>query len=291
MFRLLSVQLEDGGTVTASGPADIAVHEGDACVVEVNRVQEVGHVLRLAEKSGEWAAHPTGAVLLRRATIHDQAKAKENAVVGRMALKSALKRIDELRLPMHLVFVRYSFDRSVLHITYTAEEKLECGELIKGLAGELRTRIELRQTGVRDAARAVGGMGTCGRALCCCTWLQNFEAVSVKMAKAQRIALNPSTIGGMCGRLKCCLRYEFDQYCRVGESLPRDGARVRCPDGCGVVVDKDVMAQRLRVRLEDGRVLDVEADGVKPLADDEQRPTAGGGKPRHEDSRTQRPQS
>jgi len=168
VYRLLSVQLEDGGAVTASGQADIAIHEGDVCVVELNRVPELGRVAQLVEKPGEWATHPAGAVLVRRATLHDQAKAKENAVLGRMALKATLKRIDELRLPMHLVFVRYSFDRAILHIAYTADENLECGELIKSLAGELRTRIELRQTGVRDAARAVGGLGTCGRKLCCC---------------------------------------------------------------------------------------------------------------------------
>lgn len=289
MYRLLSLQLEDGGALTVSGPGDIAIHEGDACVVELNRVPEFGHVGHVEEKPGEWTTHPTGAVLVRRATIHDQAKAKENSVVGRMALKSALKRIDELRLPLHLVFVRYSFDRTVLHITYTAEENLDLGELIKSLAGELRTRIELRQTGVRDAARAIGGLGTCGRSLCCSSWLRNFEAVSVKMAKAQRIALNPATIGGMCGRLKCCLRYEFDQYRRAGDSMPRDGAHIQCPDGCGTVIDKDVMAHRLRVRLEDGRVVDVEAEGVAPLPDDERRPPTGGGKSRHEDSRTQRP--
>ncbi len=274
-----------------SAQAETAIHPGDLCIIEFNRVPECGRVVGVEEKDGEWASHPAGAVLVRRANLHDQAKAKENSVVGRMAMKAALKRIEELKLTIHVVSVRYSFDRSVLHLTYTAEERVECGELIKALAGELRTRIELRQIGVRDAARLIGGLGTCGRMLCCRGWLNDFDAVSVKMAKAQRIALNPATIGGMCGRLKCCLRYEFDQYRQCGENMPKDGARVQCAEGRGVVVDKDILARRVKVRLESGCLVDVNADDVKAPADVEQNPPAAGGKPRHEDSRAQRTQS
>ncbi len=285
MYQVLSVQFEDSVTMPVHGSADIAIHEGDVCVAEHNRVLECGRVMHRAEHEGDWASHPSGAVLVRRATIHDQAKARENGVVSRMAMKSALKRIDDLKLDMHLVYVRYSFDRSVLHVAYTSEERVECGELIKGLAGELRTRIELRQIGARDAARLIGGMAACGRALCCRVWLTHFDAVSVKMAKVQRIALNPSTIGGMCGRLKCCLRYEFEQYRQSGGQLPKDGARVECPEGCGVVVDKDVLAEQVKVRFEDGRVLELDADEVKAVAAVERRAPAPGGKPRHANTR------
>jgi cell fate regulator YaaT (PSP1 superfamily) len=291
VYQVLSVQFEDGGKVTVHGPAAIAIHVDDVCVVEHNRVLECGRVVHRTENEGDWASHPSGAVLVRRATIHDQAKARENGVVSRMAMKSTLKRIEDLRLDIHLVYVRYSFDRSILHIAYTCEDRVECGELIKGLAGELRTRIELRQIGVRDAARLTGGMGACGRALCCKVWLKHFDAVSVKMAKIQRIALNPSTIGGMCGRLKCCLRYESDQYRQSGEKMPKDGAQVRCPEGCGVVVDKDVLAEHVKVRFEDGRVLEMDADQVKPVTGVQREPAAPGGKPRHANTRAQRPQS
>lgn len=279
MYQVLSVQFEDGVTVTVQGPAEIAIHKDDVCVVEHGRVLECGRVVQRSEREGEWASHPSGAVLVRRATIHDQAKARENGVVSRMALKSALRRIEDLKLDIHLVYVRYSFDRSVLHMAYTCEDRAECGELIKGLAGELRTRIELRQIGVRDAARLIGGMAACGRALCCRVWLRHFDAVSVKMAKVQRIALNPSTIGGMCGRLKCCLRYESDQYRQSGERMPRDGARVECPEGCGLVVDKDVLAKQVKVRFEDGRVLELDADQVKAVAGVERHAPTPGGKP------------
>lgn len=285
MYRILSIQLDDGIAVTVSGPADTPIHVGDPCVIEFNRIPEFGRVARLEEREGEWASHPIGGILVRRANLHDQARAQENVVVSRMALKAALRRTDELKLPIHLVSVRYSFDRSVLHLVYTAEDRVECGELIKGLAAELRTRVELRQIGVRDAARLAGGMGPCGRGLCCRTWLRDFDGVSVKMAKAQRVALNPATIGGMCGRLKCCLRYEFDLYRSCGEKLPKDGARVQCAEGRGVVIDKDVLARRVKVRFEDGRVLDMDASEVKPQAEPERHPPAGGGKPRHENTR------
>ncbi len=291
MYQVLSVQSEDGVTVTVHGPSEIAIHEGDVCVVEHNRVLECGRVVHRAEHEGTWASHPSGAVLVRRATINDQAKARENGVVSRMAMKATLKRIDELRLDIHLVYVRYSFDRSILHIAYTCEDRVECGELIKGLAGELRTRIELRQIGVRDAARLIGGMAACGRALCCRVWLRHFDAVSVKMAKVQHIALNPSTIGGMCGRLKCCLRYEFDQYRPGGAATPRDGARGECHEGCGLGADKDVPAEQGRVRPEDGRVLEKAADKVTTTAGAQRRAPAPGGKPQHANTRAQRPQS
>jgi cell fate regulator YaaT (PSP1 superfamily) len=272
MYRTLAIVLEDGSTLTCSGPPELAIHEGDLCIADHGKVLEFGRVQHIEEHPE--APKPGTAVALRRATLQDQSKAKENSVVGRMAFKSALKKIDELRLPIHLIQLRYSFDRSVLSITYTSEDRVECHELARALGAELHTRLDMRQIGVRDAARLVGGLGPCGRMLCCHSWLNDFEGVSVKMAKTQRMPLNPSTIGGMCGRLKCCLRYEFDCYKRMSEHLPKDGARVRCPEGVGQVLDKDIMAQRVKVRLEDGRVLDFEADQVKTVSNGKETPEA-----------------
>ena len=186
-------------------------------------------------------------------------------MTGRLASKTVHKRVEEQKLPLRLIHVRYSFDRSILHVTFTAEERIEYTEFVRSLAGELQARIEMKFLGVRDVARLVGGMGVCGRSLCCKSWLKDFEGVSVKMAKTQRLTLNPGTISGMCGRLKCCLKYEFDSYRQMGETLPRDGASVRCGDGCGCVWDKDIMRQRVKVRLEDGRILDYPAEEVQPM--------------------------
>lgn len=267
MYRTVTIHFEDDSLVNAVSPVGLAIHQGDLCVVECNRVPEFGQILQLADHEGVMPAKGTMPVILRRATLQDQSRAKENAVNSRMASKTVHKRVEEHKLPIHIVQVRYSFDRSVLHITFTAENRVEFGELVKNLAGELRVRIEMKSLGVRDAARLVGGMGVCGRPLCCKTWLSNFEVVSVKMAKTQRLALNPGSISGMCGRLKCCLKYEFENYRTMGEGLPRDGAMVRCQDGCGCVCDKDIMSQRVRVRLEDGRIRNYLVDEISPMGD------------------------
>ena len=265
MYRSVIVHLEDDSVVNAVSAAELAIHQGDLCVVECNRVPEFGKVDRLALMEGPMPAKGTVPLVLRRATLQDQAKARENVLTGRMASKTVHKRVEVLKLPIHVVQVRYSFDRSVLHITFTSEDRLDVSECVRLLAGELHTRIEMRAMGIRDAARLAGGVGVCGRSLCCRTWLKQFEVVSVKMAKTQRLALNPGAISGMCGRLKCCLKYEFDNYRELGDKLPRDGTPVECCDGCGCVVDKDILGQRVKVKLEDGRLLEYAADEVKPV--------------------------
>jgi len=163
------------------------------------------------------------------------------------------------------VRVKYSFDRSVLVILFAAEERVDFQEMVKEISDELRTRVEMKQIGIRDEAGITGGLGPCGRNLCCCTWLNNFESINVKMAKIQRLSLNPGAISGMCGRLKCCLLYEYENYRELGRLLPRDGAAVKCPDGKGYVIDKDILAQRVRVRLDDERVLEYGADDVETI--------------------------
>jgi len=253
--------------VSAVGAPDLALHPGDRCVVECRRIPEFGRVARCLEREG--APPPRGTVpfVLRRATLQDETKAKENATLGRMAAKTVRKRAEELKLPLRVIQVRYSFDRSVLHVSFTSEDRVEFGEWVRILAGDLRTRVEMKPMGVRDTAQLVGGMGGCGRPLCCKTWLKDFDAVSVKMAKTQRLTLNPGTIGGMCGRLKCCLKYEFEGYRACAEKFPKDGARVACPDGCGKVCDKDILRERLKIRLEDGRVFDYDVGEVRAVTE------------------------
>ena len=266
MYRALVIHFEDDSLAHAASPQELSIHQGDWCVVECNRLPEFGQVVSLSEHEGPLPNRGATPLVLRRATLQDQAKARENSLNGRMAAKTVHKRVEEQKLPIHVVQVRYSFDRSVLHITFTSEDRVEVGDLVRLLAGDLRVRIEMRPMGVRDAAKLVGGVGVCGRSLCCKTWLKEFDAVSVKMAKTQRLALNPTTISGMCGRLKCCLKYEFDNYKKLGDNLPRDGAPVQCRDGCGCVWDRDILGQRVKVRMEDGRVLEFPAGEVQPRA-------------------------
>jgi cell fate regulator YaaT (PSP1 superfamily) len=265
VYRSVIVHFEDDSLVNAVSPPDLAVHRGDFCVVECSRMSEFGQILQVADHDGPIPPRGTTSTILRRATLQDQAKAKENSVLGKMAAKTVHKRVEELKVPIHIVQVRYSFDRAVLHVTFTSEERVDYLELVKTLAGELRTRIEIKSLGIRDAARLAGGLAVCGRPLCCRVWLKEFEVVSVKMAKTQRLTLNPGTISGMCGRLKCCLKYEFAHYKHASEHLPKDGAPVCCPDGCGRVWDKDVLEQRVKVRLDDGRVLEYPVEALKPV--------------------------
>jgi cell fate regulator YaaT (PSP1 superfamily) len=244
MYRTADIVLEDDAILHAVSAADLAIHPGDMCVAEYGRVPEFGRVVRLVDHAGNLPAPGLAATLLRRATLQDQSKARENVVVGRMAAKTVHRRIEEQNLPLHIVQIRYSFNRAVLHVSYSAEDRVDCSELIRTLGAELHTRIEMRQIGVRDAAKAVGGMGVCGRQVCCRSWMQHFEAVSVKMAKVQRLALNPATIGGVCGRLKCCLKHEFDCYRRRDGASPEEGACVKCPEG----VDRTLGGEAVEVQ-------------------------------------------
>jgi cell fate regulator YaaT (PSP1 superfamily) len=183
-----------------------------------------------------------------------------------MAKEACGKQIEEHKLDVHLVSVRYNFDRSLLTVCFTADERVDFRDMVKALGTELGTRVEMRQIGVRDAAGLTGGVGPCGRLLCCCSWVKRFEGVNVKMAKAQRLSLNPTAISGMCSRLKCCLRFEHDCYREYARHLPREGTQVECHQGRGRVIDRDILGQRLRVRLEDDRVVSVGAGDARVVA-------------------------
>ncbi len=263
MYRSMVIHLEDDSLVNAICSEDLVIHQGDLCVIECNRVPESGHVVQWAEHEGEIPAKGVAPFVLRRATLQDQSKAAENLVVGRMAVKTVHKRVEEYKLSIHVVQVRYSFDRSVLHVTFTSEERVEYSDCVKALAGDLRARIEMKALGVRDAAKLIGGMGVCGRPLCCKTWMNDFNVVTVKMAKAQHLALNPSAISGTCGRLKCCLKHEYEGYKQAGDKFPKDGARVTCGDSCGCIMEKNILKERVKVRLDDGRIVDC---GLKEVA-------------------------
>lgn len=267
MYRRIKVEIEPANHVLCVSPMELALHPGDQCIAEVSRVLELGKVMRMEEVDG---AMPTdaGAKVLRRATLQDQAKGNENALMGRIATNSCEKKIEKLKLAMRLVRVRYSFDRSILVITFTSEDRVDFRALVQELTSELNTRVEMRQIGVRDEAGIIGGMGSCGRRLCCCSWIKQFDSVNVKMAKIQGISLNPSAITGMCGRLKCCMRYEYDVYRECARSVPRPGAFVKSPDGKGYVVDRDVLARKVKVRLEDERIMRYSVDQISRTSEE-----------------------
>jgi cell fate regulator YaaT (PSP1 superfamily) len=235
------------------------------CIIQVERIVDVGEVKELGDlvEPPAGTPHPTLPTVLRCATLQDQAKADDNALRSRMAMDTCQAAIEKYGLDMRLIRVRYSFDRSVLMVTFSAESRVDFRDMVRDLAHELNARIEMEQIGVRDEAGIIGGIGTCGRKLCCCTWLHRFESVNVKMAKAQNLSLNPGAISGMCGRLKCCLRYEYEHYREMARHCPPDGARVSCGEGCGRVFARDILGQRVKVRLEDDRVVDCRVDELE----------------------------
>jgi cell fate regulator YaaT (PSP1 superfamily) len=246
-------------------PDGLAIHKGESCIVKSDRIQEFGKVINLEEEEVPTEEEKKAVLpeVVRCATLQDKAKADETTLMGKMAMDTCKSRAEKYGLKMRLIKVRYSFDRSVLTVMFSAEERLDFREMVKELAGELSTRVEMRQLGVRDEAGLTGGIGPCGRDMCCCTWLHKFESINVRMAKAQRLSLNPQAISGMCGRLKCCLRYEFDQYKEADKHLPRDGACVKCPGGEGRVCGKNILAERVKVRLEDERIVEYSVDELE----------------------------
>jgi len=263
--RIAQVQVEDGPHLTCVVPAELAIGKGDEGVVNCNGTLEFGVVTSLEAEGREAVVHVKPPALIRRATLQDQAKARENALMSKIARETCDTQAHAHKLDIRLVRVRYNFDRSVLRVLFSSEDRVDFRDMIKALSSDLRTRVDMRQIGVRDEAGIVGGMGPCGRNMCCCRWLKNFESINVKMAKVQHLSLNPGAISGMCGRLKCCLRYEYDQYKEAGRGLPRQGTRVQSPSGIACVLDCDVMSQRVKVRLEDDRVVSFAADELSPV--------------------------
>lgn len=264
MIRVATINLDETQTVACRVPEGLGLHPGDHCLVEIGRLTEMATVARLAER--EPGADVVGQVL-RCATLQDLTRAQENDLLAKMASENVVAGIHKMQLAMRLVRVRYSFDRSLLIVLFSADERVDFRELIRELTVKQNTRIELRQIGVRDEAALIGGMGSCGRELCCCAWMTRFESINVKMAKTQRLTLTPGAINGMCGRLKCCLRYENDMYRDLGKGLPREGAEVQTPEGPGTVVARDILGQRLRVRLADNRITEQAAADVQVEGD------------------------
>ena len=201
MVRKASVEIDGDRPFDCYGTADQAIHVGDYCILEVNGVPEFGRVVELHETAEDVTPGRGVPKLLHQATLQDQSKAKENELRSKMARDTCAAKAEKEKLQLHLVRVRYSFDRSILHILFTADQNVDVKAMVKELSSELGVRIDMKQIGVRDEAGMIGGVGVCGRSLCCCSWLKKFEPVNMRMAKAQGISMNPSVMSGLCGRL------------------------------------------------------------------------------------------
>lgn len=248
MAKIIGVKFKDVGKVYYFSPNGLELNVGDKVIVETARGVECGEVaLGLKEISDEELNSPLRGVM-RKATAKDLDIVEQNKKKEKDAFKICEEKIAKHGLKMDLVDVEWTFDGNKILFYFTADNRVDFRELVKDLASVFRTRIELRQIGVRDEAKLMGGLGICGRPFCCKTFLGDFQPVSIKMAKEQGLTLNPSKISGTCGRLMCCLKYEQNTYDELLKITPKIGAIVKTPDGNGIVEDVNLLTGMLTVK-------------------------------------------
>ena len=250
MAVVVGVRFKDTGKIYYFDPGQEQLSCGEKVIVETSRGVECGEVAMKNQEVSDSSIVQPLRKLLRKATREDIQRLEENHRKEKAAFRTCEEKIAEHGLEMKLVDVEYTFDNSKILFYFTADGRVDFRELVKDLAGQFRTRIELRQIGVRDEAKMLGGLGICGRAFCCGTFLDSFQPVSIKMAKEQGLSLNPVKISGACGRLMCCLKYEQEAYQDLLRTTPKVNALVSTPEGKGVVIDQNLLTRKLTVRLD-----------------------------------------
>jgi cell fate regulator YaaT (PSP1 superfamily) len=261
--NIVGVKYAAAGKIYQFDAGDLVFERGDDVVVETDRGSRLGTVAIQTVRKPH--THRSLKRALRHPSQSDMRTLDRNGDKAADALAMARSRARELKMPIKVFRAAYGLTGNKLQIYFTAEERIDFRGLVRDLSAKLHCRIEMRQTGVRDEAKMLGGIGSCGRELCCTTWMPDFVPVSIKMAKDQGLVLNPTKVSGQCGRLKCCLVYEQAVYAEMRKGLPRLGKRVITDDGEGRVVEVDVLRQRIRVSLGGGNFNVYGADEVKPM--------------------------
>lgn len=250
MSLIVGVRFKNNGKTYYFDPGTLSLQAGDSVIVETARGQEWGRVsIANTQVDDKEVSSPLKPVV-RRATKEDDERAEENEKLGKEAVKITAQKVEKHKLNMKLVDAEYAFDRSKVTIFFTADGRVDFRELVRDIAGALHTRIELRQIYERDDIRLRGSLGPCGMPCCCITYLNEYEKVTVKMAKNQNLSLNPTKVSGMCGKLMCCLRYENDYYAETCKLMPKVGARVKTADGSVKVEGVDLLKRQIRASLE-----------------------------------------
>ena len=248
MKKVISVRFKDNGKSYYFDPADADIKAGDYVIVETARGIECGEVVQGVREIADTAVPKALKPITRMADSVDVRRMRQNREDEKRAYRTCQECIARHGLEMKLVEAEYTLDRSKIMFYFTADGRVDFRELVKDLAGIFHTRIELRQIGVRDESKMIGGLGICGQPFCCSRFLKNFQPVSIKMAKEQGLSLNPAKISGACGRLMCCLAYEQKSYEYLNSITPQPGSVVRTPDGEGTVLEANVVAGTLKVR-------------------------------------------
>lgn len=251
MKQIVGVKFKETGKIYYFDPGNLRLKKGMHVIVDTATGEEYAEVaLENKEMEESKIAEPLKKVL-RIATYKENKSYQEYKAKEKGAFDKCSEKIKEFDLPMKLIEAEYKYDGSKLTFYFSSDKRIDFRELVKSLAGIFKTRIEMRQIGVRDEVKRLGGNGICGRELCCCSFLRNFETVSIKMAKDQNMSLNPTKISGNCGRLMCCLKYEHNVYCDKLKGLPKIGAEVKTQDGVGEVSSVETLKEVIRVKFQE----------------------------------------
>ena len=261
MHEIIQVQLRTAGEIKYFLTNNMKLETGDKVIVEADRGLEYGEVVAAAEKVTDAGSvdQPLRKVI-RKANPWDEKQIAKNKAKTKDLMNICDRKIQEHKLPMKLVDAEYSFDRSKIIFYFTSESRVDFRNLVRDLANIFRVRIELRQIGVRDEARMLGGHGPCGRMLCCMAFLKDFDPVTIKMAKVQNLPLNPSKISGLCGRLMCCLGYEYECYRECSKGMPKVGKEIKTEHGKGKVISVNPLKRTVTVDLGEGKIKDITID-------------------------------
>ncbi|MCT8975695.1 stage 0 sporulation family protein [Clostridium sp. CX1] len=250
MITVVGVRFKKAGKIYYFSPGELEVKDNSNVIVETARGIEFGECVIAPKQIDESEIVSPLKSVIRIATEEDVERHTENKAKEKEAFQVCLEKIQQHGLKMKLIDVEYTFDNNKVIFYFTADGRVDFRELVKDLASIFRTRIELRQIGVRDEAKMIGGLGPCGRTLCCSTFLGDFAPVSIKMAKEQNLSLNPTKISGICGRLMCCLNYEQETYEHIRKKMPKVDSVVQTPDGRAVVISNSVVKESAKVRIK-----------------------------------------
>ena len=260
MIQVIGVNYKLNGKVYHFSPGNCEYFLKEPVVVETERGEQLGFIATEPFEMEDEKLKSALSRIIRKATDKDLAKNEKNIEDAKKALKKCRDLIDKYKLKMYIIDASYTLDRSQLFFRFMADERVDFRSLAKDLATIYKTRIELRQVGVRDKAKEVGGYGSCGRPLCCAKYLSDFDSVSINMAKNQNIALNPTKINGVCGRLLCCLKYEDECYKDLRQGLPKVGKKVQTEQGEGKVISIDVLKGTYRVNIPEVGIVELEKE-------------------------------
>ena len=285
MIKIVGVRFKNAGKIYYFDPVDFEIEKNIDVVVETARGLEYGKIVVGPKEIEEEKLISPLKHIIRIATEEDKAIYRENKEKAKETFEICQQKIKEHGLTMFLIDCEYTFDRNKLIFYFTAEGRIDFRELVKDLASIFKTRIELRQIGVRDEAKSIGGLGTCGRKLCCSSWLGDFQPVSIKMAKDQSLSLNPTKISGICGRLFCCLKYEHDVYVEAIEKMPVVGSVVKVENQKGKVIEINPLLEQIKIEFNDKTIKTCLAEEVKVLHVPKkcENGCCGGGKCKHDD--------